>query len=149
MTVERNQFWPLLARLLIGTIFVLSGINKIVAFDQVAGYMAAHGVPAARAALVVVTIVELVGGLSLVLGIATSAGALLLFLYLIPVTLVMHGFWDYRGIQRQMQLIEFLKNLAIMGGLIYAALYGAGALSIDGWLARHGRHIPFRRVPAL
>ncbi|HYT56152.1 MAG TPA: DoxX family protein, partial [Verrucomicrobiae bacterium] len=58
-------------------------------------------------------------------------GALLLFLYLIPVTLIFHNFWAYSGIEMQTQLVNFLKNLSIMGGLLLVAAYQDTALTAE------------------
>ena len=71
------------------------------------------------------------GGLALLLGFHTRAAALLLFLYLIPTTLVFHNFWAYPPEQQQLQMIMFLKNLAIMGGLGMLVSFGPGPLSLD------------------
>jgi putative oxidoreductase len=55
-----------------------------------------------------------------------------MFLYLIPVSLVMHNFWAYAGMERVDQMMHFLKNLSIMGGLLMVTAFGAGRLSLDG-----------------
>jgi len=99
--------------------------------------IAAHALPAARLLAVTAACVELIGGLSLLLGVGASAGAVLLAVYLIPTTLVFHDFWRVAGPDRQMQMIQFMKNLAIEGGLLYPAVFGAGALSLDAWLSKH------------
>jgi putative oxidoreductase len=71
-------------------------------------------------------VIEIGGGLSLLLGYWTRAGAIALILFMIPTTLLFHtNFAD------QNQMIHFLKNLAMFGGLFYVAAYGAGPLSMD------------------
>ncbi|MFQ5459043.1 MAG: DoxX family protein, partial [Myxococcota bacterium] len=97
-----------------------------------AGYMASRGMPAIPVLLTLAIIFELLGGLSILLGWKTKAGALALFLFLVPVTLIFHNFWTYPPEQQQMQMIMFLKNLAIMGGLLMLAGAGPGPLSVDG-----------------
>jgi putative oxidoreductase len=93
--------------------------------------MATKGMPLIPLFLVGAIVCELVGGLSLLLGYRARLGALLLFLYLIPTTLVFHAFWQYEGMQHKMQLINFMKNLAIMGGLAVVMGFGSGLVSID------------------
>ena len=91
--------------------------------------------------LVVAIIVEFCGGFSVLLGIKGRLGALALFAFLIPVTLLFHGFWQYEGAAQVDQLRNFLQNLAIMGGLCFVVGYGAGSFSFDSywrkrWLAK-------------
>ena len=74
---------------------------------------------------------ELGGGLSLLLGYRARLGALALFLFLIPVTLVFHNFWTYPPEQQQVQMLFFLHNLTLMGGLLLVMTYGPGPLSLD------------------
>ena len=65
----------------------------------------------------------------MVLGLRAKWAAFALFLFLIPVTLIFHNFWAAPADQMQNQMIHFLKNIAMMGGLIYVAVYGGGPLS--------------------
>lgn len=116
----------LIGRVLLSLIFILSGISKITAFGGVAQMMAARGVPASRLALAAVLVIEIAAGLMLLTGMGARLAALVLFLYLIPVTLVMHGYWRYPAEQRQGQQTQMLKNAAIMGGLLYVFASGPG-----------------------
>lgn len=75
--------------------------------------------------LLVATLMELLGSLSLLLGYKEKWGAVFLILFLIPVTVIMHQFWFVEGVAREMQLGHFLKNLAIIGGLILFTLQGS------------------------
>jgi putative oxidoreductase len=75
--------------------------------------------------------VELAGGLSILLGFKARWGAVLLFLYLIPVSLVFHDFWAYTGMERNMQMAHFFKNVAIMGGMLLLTAFGPGGYSVD------------------
>jgi putative oxidoreductase len=129
--MPQNGFWSLLGRVLLSAIFVISGFGKIFDFNTTAHYMANKGIPATTFVLVVALIIEIVGGLSVLLGVRVRWGALLLAAYLVPVTLIFHNFWSYHGAPQQMMLIEFLKNLAIMGGLLVLAVHGAGEYSVD------------------
>jgi len=131
-----DSFLSPISRIFISAIFIISGSVKIFAWDQTAGYMTSVGMPYVPFFLACAIGVELLGGLSILFGLKSRWGAAALVLYLIPVTLVFHSFWNFAGAERQMQSINFLKNLAIMGGLLEVVRYGAGALSIDSILHR-------------
>jgi putative oxidoreductase len=75
--------------------------------------------------------VEIFGGLSILLGFQTRIGAWLLFLYLIPTSVVFHNFWALQGMEKMDAQAHFFKNVAIMGGLLFVATFGAGAYSVD------------------
>jgi len=134
MNQTMNQFqpWGLLAgRILLAHIFVLSGYAKIVGFAGTAGYMSKYGVPMIEPLLVGTIIIELVGGLMLAVGWKARWAAWAFFLWLIPVTLVFHAYWSVPAEQVMAQTINFQKNLAIMGGMLYLAFMGPGRLSLD------------------
>ena len=125
-----KQFGPLLGRVFMASIFIVSGFGKIGGFAGTSAYMASKGVPFVPVLLVLTIIIELGGGLMLLLGIKARWAATALFLFLIPVTLVFHAFWAVDAASAQMQQIMFMKNLAIMGGLLYVMAFGAGAYSL-------------------
>jgi putative oxidoreductase len=144
-----HPLWSLLARVLLSIIFIVAGIGKLTDWSGTVAVMAAHGMPAVPLFLTPTIIIELIGGLALLLGWHTRLVALILFLYLIPVTLVFHDFWSYTGQMHQMQMVNFLKNLAIMGGLLEFFVFGANALSLDAARYRRGwgRYWPWARRP--
>lgn len=115
-------------RVLLSLVFILSGISKIIDWPGTAAYMAAQGLPLVPLLLGLAAAIEILGGISLLLGWNARWGAWLLFLYLIPVTLVFHNFWALAGAEQQTQLVNFLKNLSIMGGLLLVAAYDREAL---------------------
>ena len=116
----------LLARFCIAFIFLMSGLGKIANFAGTQQYMAQYGMPLAFLFLVGAIAVELLGGLSVLTGYKTRWGAFVLFLFLIPTTMIFHTkFSD------QTQVIMFMKNLAIMGGLLLLVSHGAGKISLD------------------
>ena len=121
----------LLGRVFLATIFLVSGIAKLMNTGETAGYMAAQGIPAASTLAIVAGIAEILGGLSIFTGFLTRIGALGLILFLIPTTFLFHDFWNFSGTEHQMQMVNFLKNLAIMGGLSLLVAQGAGRYSID------------------
>ena len=138
-----RRYLPLVGRILIAAIFVSSGFSKFANWDSTAGYMAAKGLPAVPLLLVLAALTELLGGLSLLVGFKASAGAGLLALFLVPTTLVFHAFWTAPAAEAMTQSINFMKNIAIIGGLVSFAAYGAGAVSVDAFLQRRG--VPERR----
>ena len=121
------RYTSLIGRILLGAIFLISGIGKIADPQGTLQYMQAMGITWATTLFYVgAIVVEIGGGLSLILGYWTRAGAMALLLFMIPTTLLFHtNFAD------QNQMIHFLKNLAMCGGLLYVASYGAGPLSLD------------------
>jgi putative oxidoreductase len=121
-----NDVGALVGRILMALIFLLSGINKFIQPAMMLAYMRMNGVPAAQPLLYLTAIVEVVGGLALLIGFRARWAALLVFLWLIPVTLMMHAIPG-----GQMNQVEVMKNLAIMGGLLVLASHGPGAYSID------------------
>ena len=125
-----KQYGPLLGRLLLANIFIVAGLKKIMGFAGTAGYMASKGLPLPEVLLVLTILIELGGGLMVLLGWQARWGALAIFLWLIPVTLIFHAYWDLEPAQMVEQQRHFMKNLAIMGGMIYIVAFGPGAFSL-------------------
>lgn len=95
-------------------------------------YAASQGVPAASLLVPLSGVVAFVGGLSVALGYFARVGALLLALFLIPVTLMMHAFWAIpEPDAARMQYVQFLKNVALLGATLLIAYFGAGPVSLD------------------
>lgn len=115
--MENTKFYAV-GRALAGVLFLVSGINKLLAFGYVAGWMQGSGIPAAGALLVLTILLEVGGGLALITGIQARAAAAALALFLVPVTLIFHGFWHADAADFQNQLNHFLKNVAILGGML-------------------------------
>lgn len=126
-----ERYATVLGRLLISQIFLASGVQKIMDWSGTEKLMADHGMPLVPLLLVGAILTELGGGMSLLLGCKARLGALWLFLFLIPTTLVFHAFWTSPPEKLQIQSIMFMKNLAIMGGLLFIASFGPGPLSVD------------------
>jgi putative oxidoreductase len=118
-------------RIFLALIFVVSGAGKITGYAGTAAYMASKGLPLVEILLPLTIAVELGGGLLLALGWKARWAALALFLFLIPTTLIFHQFWGLEPKLAQMQKIHFLKNVAIMGGMLMVLAIGAGAWSVD------------------
>jgi putative oxidoreductase len=131
MSDSSSSFTPLAGRILMSVMFLVSGFFKIGAYSQMVGYAAAKGVPLAGGAIACAAVLELAGGLAILIGFQTRVVAWLLFLYLIPVTFFFHNFWAMQGAEQQNNMIHLLKNVAIMGGLVILAANGAGPYSVD------------------
>ncbi len=99
--------------------------------NGIALYLASKGMPWTTFFLYASAILETLGGAFLLFGFKTRITALTLLLFLIPVTLIFHEFWNIPTAEVQQQMVEFLKNLAIFGGLLYIIAAGAGKYSID------------------
>ena len=126
-----ERIMPLVGRILISVIFLLSGIVKVMNFNGMVAFMASKGVPMPNVMIAGALIVEILGALCLITGFQTRIASLIMFLYLIPTTLMFHNFWTMQGAMRTDNQVNFLKNLAIMGGLLMVASYGPGKLSLD------------------
>ena len=99
---------------------------------QAIGYAAQQGVPLAALLVPASGLLALAGGLSILVGYHARLGAWLLVLFLVPVTLTMHAFWGISDpMMAQMQQAMFFKNLAMLGGALLIAHFGAGPLSFD------------------
>lgn len=131
MANSSDSFTPLAGRILLSVIFLISGFFKIGGYSQMVGYAAAKGLPLAGVAIACAAVLELVAGLAILVGFQTRIASWLLFLYLIPTTYYFHNFWAAQGMEQQTQMINFLKNTAIMGGLVILAANGAGPYSVD------------------
>jgi len=118
----------LAGRVGLGLLFVVSGFGKITGFAGTAGYMASKGMPMAEVLLVGAIAIELVGGLMLLAGFKARWAALAIAAFLVPTTLIFHS---PVGPEAQAQMTQFLKNLSILGGMLYVAAFGPGAWSVD------------------
>ncbi len=131
MTAVINRTGPLLGRILLSLVFLLSGINKIGGFTETAGWMAAKGLPAAEVLLALSIVIEVGAAIMIMIGWKARLGALALLLWMIPVTFIFHNFWGVSAGQQQLQLIMFMKNLAMMGGMLLIMANGPGPLSVE------------------
>jgi putative oxidoreductase len=121
----------LAGRILVALIFVISGYGKIAGFEGIAGYIGSKGLPFPQVLAALTILLELGGGLLLMLGFKTRWVALLFFLWLIPTTFIFHAFWGLDPKAAQQMQIHFMKNVSIMGAMLLLVAYGPGAYSID------------------
>jgi putative oxidoreductase len=131
MSNSSSSFTPLAGRILMSVLFLVSGFFKLGAYSQMVGYAASKGLPMAGVAVACAAVLELAGGLAILIGFQTKIAAWLLFLYLIPTTFYFHNFWAMQGMEQQDNMVHLLKNVAIMGGLVILAANGPGPYSID------------------
>ena len=123
-------------RTMLALIFVMSAIgNKIPNFGDVTQYMASEGVPAAPLLLVGAIVFLIAGGISIVLGFKAKVGASLLMIFLALATYFFHDFWTYdpESKEFQMQMIQFMKNLALFGAMTMIVANGSGPGSLDNF----------------
>jgi putative oxidoreductase len=133
--MRSQNFAALAGRILLALIFLWSGVDKVVHFSGALGYVANAGLPFPDVLLALSIVLELGGGLALMLGWKARWAAMLIFLYLIPVTAIFHNPIG-AGAHAQEQLIHLMKNLSIMGGMLTLVAFGPGAWSIERRLAR-------------
>jgi putative oxidoreductase len=126
----------LIGRLCMCAIFIITGVWKFVNYNGVSEEMASKGMPWVPFFLILAAIIEIIGGLSLFLGYKTRFWAAILMVYLIPVTIIFHDFWNAPEVQRYTQVIEFLKNVTIIGGLWDVIGSGPGRLSLDAFIKK-------------
>jgi putative oxidoreductase len=120
-------------RILFSIIFLMSAVgNKIPKFNDVAGYMASEGVPFPGVLLAGAIAFLIVGSLSVILGFKTRLGATLLLIFLVLATYFFHDFWTYEDpAEAQQQMIQFLKNTALVGATLILIANGGGRFSLD------------------
>lgn len=128
----------LIGRVLLALMFILAGWGKLTGLEGTAGYIASAGLPFPAALAVLTGLLELFGGLALVVGFQARWAALALGLFTLAASVLFHKFWAVPADQAFVQQLMFMKNLSVAGGLFMVAALGAGALSIDA-----------RRDPAL
>lgn len=122
----------LVGRLGIAALFLIPGVRKVMAAGMTAGYFAKLGFPMPEVMVWVAVVIELVCAALLIAGWQTRRAAWLLILFVAIATAMAHRFWEFDAAQYANQMNHFLKNVAIIGGLLYVAAFGPGALSVDG-----------------
>lgn len=139
----------LVGRLLFGGFFVFAGINHFTSLDMLAAAAGGQGVPFPRVAIMGTGLLLLLGGASVIAGLAPRIGLAFLITFLVGVTPVMHGFWAIAdGAEAQLQLAFFLRNLAFLGACL--ALYAVPhpwVMGVGGAVGTRHRERRARRVP--
>jgi putative oxidoreductase len=124
--------WSALAgRVLLAALFLWSGYAKLVYMDGNVGYMKAYGMPAAELLIWPALLLELAAGAMLLVGWKARWAAFALILFTIPATLIFHAYWGVPADQALNQQIHFVKNFALVGGLLAVIAHGAGRFGLD------------------
>lgn len=121
----------LAARLLFGLLFLPAGISKVTGFSGTVGYIASVGLPLPTAAALVAILVEVGGGLALLVGFRTRMAAILLAVFTLAASVYFHAYWSAPVGEAAVQHLMFYKNMAIVGGLLALAAHGASQWSVD------------------
>jgi putative oxidoreductase len=125
-----HPFVPLLGRLLITYIFITSGTGKVFSWDANVQYMSTRHLPEIPVLLAIATLIEVGGSVCLITGYQARVAAIVMFMYMIGLTLIFHNYWAASGNLAGIQETHFRKNLAIMGGLLMLAYAGPGPWSL-------------------
>ncbi len=121
----------MVGRLLLALLFLPAGIGKITGFAGTVGYITSAGLPMPTVGAVIALTVEIVGGLALITGFGTRIAALVLAVFTLVASVFFHNYWAVPADQQFVQQLLFFKNIAVVGGLLVLAAWGAGAWSID------------------
>ncbi len=129
----------LVGRFLLGLYFILPGISKITGFEATSAYMAAHGMQMIPVFLVLTIVLQIGGGIALIVGAWTRIVAFVLAGLVLVISIVMHDFWNFaEGMERAHETQNFVKNLAVMAGILVLSGHGAGPVSWDARRAQRG-----------
>lgn len=127
-----NPDWlALIGRVTLSLIFILGGFGKITGFAGSVAYAASAGMPFPELGIVVAILIEFVGGIMLLVGYKARWAALALAVLIVPINYYFHA--DFA---QQLQMTMFMKNVAILGGMLMAAAHGAGKFSVDAWMMK-------------
>ncbi len=126
----------LAGRLLMALLFLPAGIGKLTGFAGTVGYISSVGLPMPQLGAVVALVVEIVGGLALIAGFGTRLAAIVLAAFTLVASFFFHPYWAVPADQQMIPYLLFYKNIAVVGGLLTIAAWGAGAWSVD---ARRGK----------
>lgn len=126
----------LIGRVLLSILFVPAGFGKIAGFSGTVGYATAMGMPLPTVGVAIALVIELLGGLALLVGFGTRVAAIALAVFTLVASFFFHAYWAVPAEQQMVQQLMFFKNIAITGGLLAFAAFGAGAFSLDAKRAR-------------
>ena len=129
--MDTTRYASLVGRLMIGLPFAMSGFGKLAAYGATTAYIASAGLPVPPLAWVIAVLLELGGGLLLIAGYQARSVALALAVFSLATAAAFHN-----NFADQNQMIHFLKNVMMAGGLLQIFAFGAGAFSLDARLLR-------------
>ena len=133
MNTQMQGILTVISRVMLSLVFLMSAVgNKIPNFNQVAGYMASEGVPAEKLMLAGAILFLIAGSISVIVGYKARIGATLLLFFLMLATYFFHDFWTFAdAAEKQQQMIQFMKNTALMGAMLFIIANGSGPMSLD------------------
>ncbi len=120
-----------IGRVLLALLFIPAGVGKISGFAGTVGYIASSGIPFPELAAAAAIVIEVGLGFMLLVGFQARWAALGIALFTVVITFIFHRFWDVPAAQMVQQQQAFFKNIAVVGGLLTVAAWGAGAWSFD------------------
>lgn len=127
-----HEFLHLVGRILYGGFFVYNGLNHFLNLSMLAGYAQSKGVPMPQIAVIVSGLLMLAGGAMILLGWKVQLGAWCITLFLLPTSFIMHNFWTVADAQmRMMEMINFSKNMALMGAALIMLVSGAWPYAVE------------------
>ena len=121
----------LIGRLLLALLFLPAGIGKVTGFAGTVGYIASVGLPLPALGAIIALVVEITGGLALIAGFGTRLAALVLAFFTLGASFFFHAYCAVPAAQQFVTQLLFMKNMAVVGGLLTLAAWGAGAWSLD------------------
>ena len=128
---QRKDELILVARVLLMILFVIFGWSKLTGFSGTVGFMTTEGAPFPTVSAIIAVVMEFFVGIAIVIGFYTRPLALILALYTLGTALIGHHFWTMTGDAYMANMINFYKNISIMGGLLLLCVTGAGKYSVD------------------
>jgi putative oxidoreductase len=131
MNPNTQALAALAGRVLLAALFIISGFGKIGGFEGTAGYIASKGLPMPQVVAAGTIALELGGGILLAIGYKARWAALAIAVFTLLAAVIFHNFWAVEAAQKMAQQINFLKNLAITGGMLMVFAFGPGRYSVD------------------
>jgi putative oxidoreductase len=132
---DRHDELILIARVLSMGLFVIFGWSKLTGFPGTVAFMASQGLPLPTAAALIAVVMEFFAGIAVIIGFFTRPVALLTAVYTLATALTGHHYWTMLDGERMENMINFYKNVSIVGGLLLLSVTGAGKYSLDRRLA--------------
>ena len=132
MNPAASNTLTLIGRLALAALFLPAGIGKLTGFEGTVGYIASVGLPLATLGAIIAVVVEIGGGVALILGYRVRLAALALAVFTLAASVIFHAYWAVAPEQAFMQQLLFYKNIAVTGGLLVLAAHGAGGFALDG-----------------
>jgi putative oxidoreductase len=121
----------LIGRFLMASLFLPAGVTKLMGFNGTVAYFGSLGLPMPSIVAIAVIVIEILGGLALIVGYKVKLSAIILALFTLGASLIGHAYWAVPADQAFVAKLLFYKNIAIVGGLLILASLGAGRLSMD------------------